>query len=171
MAISLKKITCLFLGLITFSIFTPVVSATAKTNANTDYDMEQVYEVADMLEFMYEEATIKDESGNVVDLDFDKIRGEYGDSEDLQKLEAIIEDEKQSQSDISTFSWGDCMLEAVADFLGVSAVGSLISGGIMALFKKRAWVAAAKLIIKTFGAQFTVAALAGTLAYFSVKCY
>lgn len=71
-------------------IFTPVGSASANDTGYKNLESTKFEEVVNMLEFMYEGTTIKDESNDIVNLDFDKFKEKHRDSEDLAENEKNI---------------------------------------------------------------------------------
>jgi len=120
---------------------------------------------------MYEEAATTDQEGNIVDLDFDTVRNEYGDSADLQEIEAIIEESYEAQSGeiVTTQSFTQCMIDAFADQFGVTVSTGLFTS-VGAYLKAGSWKAAAKAIISVIGAKPAVAAVAGWLAWNTGVC-
>lgn len=79
---SLKKF--LFLSMIfalVFSSFTSVASAN---------EAKEVENLAEQLEFLFEEAAVKDNFNNIVDFDIEKLERKYGTSPELKELESVI---------------------------------------------------------------------------------
>jgi hypothetical protein len=84
------------LNLFKTSVFTMIFAllfsnvSIASTLATTNEDDEKlVEEVAAQLEFLWEEATIKDDDGNIVDIDFDLLEENFGTSEELSQLKEL----------------------------------------------------------------------------------
>ncbi len=72
-------------------VFTLVFASTSLAKGKTlpSSEEEQVKEMAAQLEFLWEEATIKDEEGNIIDIDFNKLESEFGKSADLTQFKEI----------------------------------------------------------------------------------
>lgn len=160
-------------SLMFLSVLAPLFQTSAQASQIDDIDNieltaeeeeARVDEVAEQLEFIYEEASTKDSEGNITDIDLQMIQDKYGESEDLSEFIAFVEKQDQLRG-----SWTDCMLESIADFFGVASVGSL-GASFMAALQGKKWTAVAKVLVSAFGAKVTVGTLAGTLAYYAGKC-
>lgn len=79
---TLKKI---FLMTFIFSLFVSSFSPIAKAE---EIDEKEVDELAEQLKFIYEEATIKDRNGNIINLDIKMIEEKYGSSPELDELKS-----------------------------------------------------------------------------------
>lgn len=87
---SLKKV---FVLMMVFTLFLTIFSSAANAqvvNAKS-VDEKKAEELAEMLEFLFEEAAIKDKQGNIVDLDINKIEKKFG------KKKKIIQDIKEQK--------------------------------------------------------------------------
>lgn len=175
-----KSMIIFCVSLLVMSVVAPTfnVSVNAQTVSDSEFtaeEMEKVEEVAEQLEFIYEEAAEVDEQGQIISINFDKIREKYGESEDLNQFEKEFKEFKEQQNTsknmatVARSSWTDCMVSSIVDFLGVSGTYA-IGSGIKALITKKAWLAAAKAIVATAGTTVTIGAVAATLAYYSVRC-
>jgi len=131
-----------------------------------DYD-KRVKQFEEAFKFIGEEASTTDKHGNIIDIDIDKVRERYGESEALDMLEEEMN--TQQQPGIKTQSFWGCMKSNLMDYFGVNAVQAAINGGIANYIKKKAWKEAAKLAAKYFVGT-TVAGLISTFIYFSGKC-
>ncbi|QNU03370.1 hypothetical protein [Peribacillus butanolivorans] len=67
------------------SLFSNFISAEG-IDQEQEVDSEEVEELAAQLEFIYEEASIKDDNGNIIDFDFESIEAKYGTSNELHQL-------------------------------------------------------------------------------------
>lgn len=76
-----------------FSTFT-----NAQTNNSTDFTEAEVTDLAEKLEFIYEEATIKDEEGRPISIDVDKVEAKYGPSSELSAIREMQEARETSQN-------------------------------------------------------------------------
>uniref|UniRef100_UPI00402A76B1 hypothetical protein n=1 Tax=Bacillus sp. DX2.2 TaxID=3073452 RepID=UPI00402A76B1 len=65
--------------------------------------------------------------------------------------------------------WTDCMIGALKDHFGVSAVAAAIEGGLWGYLQKKAYKEAAKLLVK-FVIGSNAAGLAATLIYYGSVC-
>lgn len=171
----LKSILILASFLLVFTtVFSPVSFAKDTTQANdslsSDYD-KRVNQLEEAFKFIGEKATKRDEQGNIIGIDIDKIESKYGKSEALEKLKnELKENNTESNSDvIQTASWWGCMKSSLIDYFGVNAVQAAINGGIANYIKRKAWKEAAKLAAKYFVGS-SAAGLVATFTYFSTKC-
>ena len=175
-----KSVIIFCVLLLVMSVAAPTFNITVNAQSASDFEfteeeMEKVEEVAKQLEFIYEEASEVDNQGQIISINFNKIREKYGESEDLNQFEKEFTEFKDQQNTSNTMttvarsSWTDCMVSSIVDFLGVSGTYA-IGSGIKALITKKAWSAAAKAIVATVGTTVTVGAVAVTLAYYSVRC-
>lgn len=87
--------------LISFSFSLNTASALEANISEKDID-EQAEELADILEYVFEEAGIEDEHGNLVNIDTDKVEEKFGKSPELESLkEAIKKAENSMQPKIN----------------------------------------------------------------------
>lgn len=172
-----KSMIIFCVSLLVMSVVAPTfnVAVNAQTVSDSEFtaeEMEKVEEVAEQLEFIYEEAAEVDEQGQIISINFDKIREKYGESEELNQFEKEFKEQQNTSKNMTTLarsSWTDYMVSSIVDFLGVSGTYA-IGSGIKALITKKAWLAAAKAIVAAVGTTVTVGAVAATLAYYSVRC-
>lgn len=171
----LLSITLVF-GLIT--VFFIPANAGAQTFSNsTD---EEVEELAEVLKFIFEEATIKDQKGNPIDLDIELIEEEFGPSSELEKLKKTIAQEQpllaceKNSAHITTFSILDNnkYIECVADKLGSWAgdfVPTTLIASVLEYINDGDYLNAAKKISKA-GIKGSVWGIAGTLGWIVIEC-
>ncbi|MGE7692506.1 hypothetical protein ACQKNC_00075 [Lysinibacillus sp. NPDC094177] len=139
-----KVIASLLVFSLVISAFSPTTLAKNK-KANTEVDEQQVQELAEALEFVFEQAIVMNEFGQAVGLDFDKIEGKYGISPDLEK--AIDENEVVTKT--RTAAVDRCLSNKIKnyftaeDFLPTAVINSVI-----ALILEKNYTSAALKIIK-----------------------
>lgn len=80
------------------SLFSTVISA---EEIDQEVDSEEVEELAEQLEFMFEEASIKDDNGNIIGFDFESIEEKYGTSIELDQLKQEIEGSATDSSNLT----------------------------------------------------------------------
>lgn len=149
-----------------------------KIEINLDKDgnptEETINEVADMLEFIVQDALVLDDYGSVLDVDINKIRLKYGNSEDLEKLDEIMHGNKNFYGAMPNNAFADCMIEAIKDYFGIGLIGIITSGTVYKLITKKAWKEVAKILVKNIakvaGRYVGVASIVATLIYYSGKC-
>lgn len=151
-----SKFVCLAMALImALGIF---LSAGTSVYASTEYNSnKQLLSSSEQtkfaknfendLNFIMQNATIYDEDGNVQALNFDVLYTKFGHTTELTQLEEQVNKDIQ-QNKFKRANAKQCAITAIQDTLGVSAVGGLISGGIVGLLQQKAAVAIAKLISK-----------------------
>lgn len=154
-------------------VFSPV----AVHAAEVEYEPteEEIDEVAEMLEFMYDEAFTLDHRGDLVSIDFDLIRAEYGDEQELAEFEELFKEYEAQQAlandpnAITTNNtWWSCFRSAIANYLGIGATHSVFSS-IYAYIQQRSW-RAAEALLKVAGGKVTIGALAAVLSYQAIRC-
>lgn len=129
------------------------------------------------LDIFFNEVVYLDENG-IEQVDFEKMEKYFG-KEQTENVKAIEQSSIQAEqcdqvSNLSVTratsgSFSSCMKEALIDYLGVSAVQAMLTGGVWTYFKKKAWKEAAKLAIK-LGVGTNAVALAATFMYYGGKC-
>lgn len=166
----LKWISAFFVALQLSFVFTPTVAAVSEENYEPTE--EEIEEVADMIQYMYEEAATTNFEGYVVDFDFDVVREKYGDSEDLRMVESETDYDALSDEPVEIItqqSFGECMSNAFASTFGVYISGATFSA-LSTYLKAGSWKAAAKAFLAVLGSKFTLAAVAGWLAWNTGAC-
>lgn len=150
----------------------PVSSSTLQKEVNVveineGYDEQDVQRLADMLEYLCENAFSYDKDGQIIAINFDVIREKYGDSDYLQKMEAVM------NSSNSERGFVDCMKNALLDITGVAIVGSILTGTVEKYITKKAWTELAKFLLKKIpalaGKYVGVAPLVASLVYYAGK--
>lgn len=150
----------------------PIISSTLREDVNNaggaEYNEQDVQKLADMLEYLCENAFSYDEDGQIIAINFDVIREKYGDSEYLRKMETVI------NSSSSERSFLKCMKDALLDITGVAIVGSIMTGAVEKYIKQKSWTELAKFLLKKIpalaGKYVGVAPLVASLVYYAGKC-
>lgn len=146
------------------------VSAAEATYEPTEAEIE---EVADLIQFMYEEAATTDLEGNIISLDFDVLKSSFGNSEELEEIEAITLEAQsvvvQPGEFTTSQTFTQCMSTAFRDQFGVT-VSTSVFAAVGAYLRAGSWKAAAKAIIAVMGAKPALAVVAGWLAWNTGVC-
>ncbi|KAB2335099.1 hypothetical protein [Bacillus mesophilum] len=160
----------MFFGLAT--IF-PSVSLANEQQVNE----EDVEELANVLKVVYEEAVIKDEYGNTVGIDVEKLREEFGDIEEFAGLEdEIIASCQTKDSNIIQpmhhteyhDNMNKCVNEGIVDNFGPLVTGAALAGIVDAILDKQYTTAAKKII--SAGFRGSVVGTGVTLATMFIGC-
>jgi len=136
----LKLVTVFLTTIILAAIIAPNV-AYASTQNNMQKEVQtiqsndkiQEQQLTETIQYIFNHAVTYDEQGYVEDIDFNSIRSRYGDSQAL----TIIENDVNADLMDRASAW-KCTVVAIQDTLGVAAVSSLISGGIVGLVQRKA---------------------------------
>ncbi|MBT2626068.1 hypothetical protein J7I81_11940 [Bacillus sp. ISL-32] len=158
------------------AVFTPF--ANAKTLSEEDQlaqDMQFIFDEASILKdgkYILNEQLVSKKFGpeNVASIvAFVKmVNGEQLTESDLKGV-PNPDQLTQSDGDFSTASYMGCLKQKIIDFTGIG----FITGGLQKLLEKKMWKEAAFQIIKIVGKNAVkggVVGLAGSLAWFSVRC-
>lgn len=169
-----KKIIMYILSLVLTISITSVPFTQAKT-ANAQNlavpSKEEVDKTAEMIKFIYEEASTKDDSGNIIDININKIESKYQKSKELEALKKEINMTETAMTPraFNDKKFGSCIKSAVADQFGVGVVTAIMEGGFYAYMKKKAYKEAAKLLLK-FAVGSNIVGLSAFAAYYGGKC-
>lgn len=173
----MRKTKLLCCALIGSFLITPIAYVNANdtpyytTNVSDEYTFgdevneKLVNQLAEALAII-DKANKVDYQGNIRNIDFKMLRNYFGNSELIDTLEKEFKYNKENRT------WTSCMLSAIKDQIGVSAISALMVGGLVSFLQKKAWKEAAKLIIKVVGKGVVggVFVWAGFFAYYSVIC-
>jgi len=175
----MKKLKNLSVLAMTFVLFFASFSSLA--SAEQIDENKEVIELAKTLEFIFEEAAIKDELGNVIDLHIDMIEEEFGTSPELDLLieqrDAFINQSKQIQSNrLVAYAAADrggdavdrCIDEKVRTGFADLVSGAFIGAVIDDIFSKN-YLSAAQRLIK-MGVRGTPIGIAGSLSGMLFSC-
>lgn len=121
------------------------------------------------LNFIFDNAVIYDELGNIESLNFDVLYAKYGRTAELTKLEKQVKLDIQ-KTRFKRSSAKQCAIIAIQDTLGVSAINGLLSGGIVGLLQKKAAAEVAKLVSKYAFKGLVPAAVAASLIWSFGRC-
>ncbi|HEL2026805.1 TPA: hypothetical protein ACHVJE_001846 [Streptococcus suis] len=164
----LNKILILFLSLIL--VLPTLITTSYAVHANEIYNQSTLtpeeQELADALQFMFDNAVVYDSNGFVKDIKFDIIYSKYGHSTELEQVEKNIKYEKRLRA-------GDlkqCAIIAIQDTLGVSVINGLLAGGIVGLLQRKAAAEITKLVAKYTFKNLVPAAAAASLIWSFGRC-
>lgn len=168
----LKLVTVFLTTIILVAIIAPNV-AYASTQNNMQKEVQtiqsnnkiQEQQLTETIQYIFDHAITYDEQGHVEDIDFNSIRSRYGDSQAL----TIVENDVSADLMDRASAW-KCTVVAIQDTLGVAAVSSLISGGIVGLVQRKAAAEIAKLILKVGIRNVAPAAAAASLIWSFGRC-
>lgn len=168
-------LSLIFMLLVSFS-FSPIVNATEITSEEIKMKQE--------LDMFFNEVVYIDENG-VEQIDFNQMEKLFGkeQTENVKLIEASAEQAKLCDNPIiqskaadsiqsraaTTVSFSSCMKEALLDYLGVSAVQAMLTGGVWYYLTQKAWKEAAELAVR-LGIGTNAVALAATFIYYGGKC-
>jgi len=169
-----KQFKNVLLFSIIFSLFisfplNPIANAKENTPKNPNTEAQE-------LDIFFNEVVYLDENG-VEQVDYEKMEKYFGktQTETVKEIEkSSIEAQKCTQSNNlllarSSGTFSSCMKDALMDYLGVSAVQAMITGGVWTYLKKKAWKEAAKLAVK-LGLGTNAVTLAATFMFYGGKC-
>lgn len=145
-----------------------------KLDKNGNPTDETINEISDMLQFIVEDTLILDKDGSILDVNINKIKNKYGNSEELEKLDSIMHRHTDSNVIMPRGKFTDCMIDAIKDYFGIGLLGIITSGTVYKLITKKAWkevaVILAKNIAKVAGKYIGPASIVVTLVYYAGKC-
>lgn len=129
-------------------------------------------ELTDVIQFMFDNAVVYGRDGLVKDINFDVIYEKYGYTEELSRVEAIVEDDLTIKPGVGfrKATAGQCAVTAIQDTLGVASVSALLSGGVVGLLQRKAAAEIAKLILKVGLKNVAPAAAAASLIWSFGRC-
>lgn len=129
-----KKIILSLISLVLFLL--PVSQVAANSVAVAD-ENEKAKDLGEVLEFLSEEATIKNENGQPIKIDIDKVKDKYGSFPQLdqlkelnKKLEANTQKQSKLQSSV-TLSSGQDELDICIGEKIENGYGDLITGAVL----------------------------------------
>lgn len=93
-----KKFRSVLSLAIAFTLFITCFSGVASANQVEEFTEKEVDKLAEQLEFIYEEAVTKDENGNIIGVNIEKIEEEFGESEELEQLESTMQADSNNLS-------------------------------------------------------------------------
>lgn len=171
--------TAMVIALLT-TVFAPGVVGAQLSEA---YDKE-VRELAEALEFIFEEAVTIDENGNIIDFDIEKIEAEYGELPELSAIKAeqeLILQKPVLHPEIITEKMGEepritpamnafnrCVNSKIQNWLK-DMVPTTALAAIYGYVMDKEYTKAAKKIL-TYGVKGSVAGIAATLTWYMFSC-
>ncbi|MED3804959.1 hypothetical protein P4562_24100 [Lysinibacillus xylanilyticus] len=165
-----KVITSLLVFSLVISAFSPTILAKSKAD-NTNFNEQEVQELAEALEFVFEQAMIEDEFGEAVGLDFEKIEEKYGNSYDLEKVENNIEKGKNEVIITARNAGLDrCIERKIKDyFTAEDFIPTAVISSVIALVMEKEYTSAALKLLKA-GAKGNAAGIAASLGSIFFTC-
>ena len=177
----MKKLQYLLILTLSFTLFVSFsFSSVAQAQDNVDKTAseEEVEQLAEDLEFLFEEAAIKDEHGLVIGYDFDLLEERFGSSADIELLKGIVngtadcncEVEEEQEPVFAPMDAGvDRCIEKklkknYGEFIKVSTYTTLVGYITSGKYKS----AAKKLL--DIGVKGNAVSLVGTLSYYLASC-
>ncbi|WEV58182.1 hypothetical protein [Ligilactobacillus acidipiscis] len=165
----------LLLGLLIGTAITNV-----KVAADTADEEQKVDKLAQELKDVSNSIQYDSKTGLATGLDVNALTAKYG-TEDINKLNKTNEilqyqyihnlqiSSQQLQSLQSKAFW-PCMKNQLLDMVGFQVYQALLRGGIKGLIERKAWKAAAKIIVRYLGDGVGVGILAAQLSWYAAKC-
>ncbi|QTZ58351.1 hypothetical protein MCPGFBBE_00451 [Streptococcus equi subsp. zooepidemicus] len=132
------------------------------TQSNSAVQEQQLTEA---IQYIFDHAATYNKQGYIENIDFDLIRSQYGDSQEL----TLVENDVNADLMYKASAW-QCTVTAIQDTLGVAAISSLLSGGIVGLVQRKAAAEIAKLILKVGIKNVAPAAAAASLIWSFGRC-
>ncbi|WP_270346310.1 hypothetical protein [Enterococcus thailandicus] len=140
-------------------------------NLSNQQKKAEIDKVASELEFMFTQALLTNEQGEIVGIDYAKLEEKYGTKLTSSQGYSEIKDfSLVRQNNLVRGTFLDCMSSSIKDFIGATLWSAIISAGVMGFIKQMAWREVAALIVEFAGAEFTVIALVGTLSWMAINC-
>lgn len=153
-----------------FSLFAGSLSGVAKAAETTEPDEQQVEELANQMEFIFEKALIRDENGNPTGIDVQMIEDKYGSSPELDYLKLQIAADNNTSGTITTMdaALDKCINKKVkngfGEYLKVSTYTTIID-----YITSGNYSLAAKRLLK-LGVRGNAAGLVAQLTYYYTSC-
>ncbi|QPR66904.1 hypothetical protein I6G82_16680 [Lysinibacillus macroides] len=178
-----KYLASIVVSVLTFTlVVSPIAQVVKAEEIIKEQEEQEIQEFAEQLKFVWEEASIKDESGKIIGFDIEKMENTYGQSEDPEALEAIVnfnlENEKTSNENFNNSKDGlivtytaavdRCVEKEIGNYFG-SFLGPAAWTAVLQLMYKGDYTEAAKKLIK-LGIKGNVFVIAGTLGHILVSC-
>ncbi|WP_413381432.1 hypothetical protein [Alkalihalobacillus sp. 1P02AB] len=190
---SMKLVNTLLL-LSCFLLVYPFILTPISVQAQLNEEEKLVEELADALEFMFEEAIIFDANGNPIGMNFDKLEEKFGDSSELRELkyelevtnEVLIDQPLINKQKFSIQSRNckpndvrcitntprsaavdRCIGKGLSDFFGLGIAAGI--GAAIDLLWEDKWGMAARELIK-IGVKGSVLGIAAQVSWITVTC-
>jgi len=160
----LRNISLLALTLV---LFTTSFSGFASAKVKTDQESKKVEELAKHLEFIFEEAALKDDNGNVIGFDANKIEEKFGPIPEIEKLKTISNPDEVTIKPMNA-AVDRCVEKKIKSEYGDIITGAAI-GAIVDYISERNYKMAAKKAI-ALGLRGSVVGIAIDLSILLGKC-
>lgn len=159
--------------------FAPVAQAATK-------EEKKAVELAEKLEFIFEEAAVKNSSGEIVDVDIEKIEEKYGKNQDLEAIKSTLQQNESltptknknvsktdklsraSSSVILPYATNKCFREEMTAYAN-GFIPSTVIGTIYGHLYDGEYLSAARKLLKS-GAKGSLVGVAGQLTTVLYKC-
>ncbi|MFG6117891.1 hypothetical protein [Thalassobacillus sp. B23F22_16] len=115
-----------------FTVFFLTIAPVANARSSNDVIDEEAKEIAEVLEFLFEEATVKNELGDPVAIDIKKIEGKYGNMQEVKQLQPLLTKSTTSLSNeapIQTYSTAldTCIMNKIKNGFGELVTGAILT--------------------------------------------
>ncbi|VDH11277.1 membrane protein [Lactiplantibacillus plantarum] len=154
---------------------------TLKISANTTSSSQQAIDcIAQELADVSNSIRYDPQTGLATNLDVNALVSKYGSNNQnqLQHINEIMKYEYKRNlqfnqgklNSIQTRSFWSCMKNQLLDMIGYQTFQALLRGGIQGLIQRKAWKAAAKLLIRYLGDGIGVGFIAAQLTWYAIRC-
>lgn len=155
-----------------FALIGPAFTQVSKAEEFSVQEAQEIEDLAEQLEFMYEKASIKDELGNIVGINIEMIEAEFGTSPELEMLKRQIKMEKlKINKGIITIQdpvLDRCLENKIKNgFKEVFTVSTYIT--IIEYIKGGEYLIAAKKMV-SIGVKGNAVGISATLLYYMTTC-
>ncbi|WML31733.1 hypothetical protein RCG24_07735 [Neobacillus sp. OS1-32] len=172
-----KRLKTILLITFVLTLFGSSFSTIARAEEISRAEENQIQEMAEQLEFIFEDAAIKDSNGNLLTLDFKMIEDNFGSSPELEQLKQDMSLMQSrlipTKGDKSIISPMDIKVDrciekkiknGIGEILSVNAIASIVTYIVDGQYKL-----AAKKLIK-LGVKGNAIAIGAQLSYYLIKC-
>lgn len=164
-----KRMEKTFLLLISFSLLISIFAPSLVGAQESISYNEEVEELADALEYMVDEVANRDQTGDLISIDIDKIESMFADNPEMQKVfaEARLECENDDMQ-LQGPALDNCLMKKIQngwkDAIGIGAIATAID-----YMTQGKYIPAAKKLI-TAGIRGNAITVAATLTYWLGAC-
>jgi len=165
-----KVIASLLVFSLVISVFSPIILANTKTE-NTKVEEQELNDLAEALEYVFEQAMVKDELGQVIGIDFNKIKEKYGNSPDLEK----VENSTMKRKVIGLIAYNNpgldlCIERKVKEFFtSEDFIPTVVISSVIAYIKEKDYKSAALRLLRA-GLKGNVAGIAASMGAIFFTC-
>ncbi|MFJ7406787.1 MULTISPECIES: hypothetical protein [unclassified Lysinibacillus] len=144
-----KVIASILVFSLVISAFSPKIYANTIVE-NSKIDAQELKDLTEALEYVFEQAMVKDELGQVIGIDFNKIEEKYGNSPDLEKVENAT-GKKKHKGIIAYNNPGldRCIERKVKDFFtSEDLIPTVVISSVIAYIKEKDYKSAALRLLR-----------------------